>query len=252
MAIRDRMDKGETREEAERAALREFGKVVLVKEVTRDTWGLVWLERLRQDLRDSLRILRRNPLITAIAMFSLALKIGANTAIFSLLNALILRDLPVRDPGSLVQVTTSTRIQAESYFSLPMFHDLSQRQQVFSAVIGAWGSSVMTVTDNAVTFRGMVWAATGNLYNRRGDVPVVAVPVTTNPAIAFGTSVETRQNKQAGWRSNDPRAYDVLPDGRFISLSPTYGDGSATPPLSGEIRVVVNWFEELKRLAPAK
>jgi putative ABC transport system permease protein len=194
MAVRDRMDRGETREEAERAARREFGNVGLIKEVTRDTWGFSWLERLQQDLRDSLRILRRNPAITTLAVVSLALAIGANTAIFSLLNALVLRELPVRDPGSLVQVTTSTPTQTESYLTLPMFLDLSQRQQEFSAVIGSWGSSVMTVSDNGRTVRGLVWAATGNLHEELGLRPalgrlLVAGDMTLSPPAAEPVAV---------------------------------------------------------------
>ena len=80
--------------------------------------------------------------------------------------------------------------------------------------------------------------------------PTVSVPIATRPSVAFGTAVELPNVPRPGLLSTDVRGYDVLPDGRFISLSPLSGDGpnAASRP---EVRVVLNWFEELKRLAPS-
>jgi serine/threonine protein kinase len=98
-----------------------------------------------------------------------------------------------------------------------------------------------------------VWAPDGKsiFYVPGATRSTVRVPVTTRPAIAFGTPVELPRGPFPGLLSGETRGYDVLPDGRFVSLAPASGDGPASAS-SSEIRVVLNWFEKLKQLAPAK
>jgi putative ABC transport system permease protein len=102
LAVADRMARGETREQAEAAARRELGNEALVREVTREQWGWGSVERFLQDLRHGARLLRRAPGFAAVAIATLALGVGANTAILSVAWDILVRPLPYADAGRLV------------------------------------------------------------------------------------------------------------------------------------------------------
>jgi hypothetical protein len=159
MATNENIARGMPPDEARHAALRSFGGVTRTREVFRDAAGWPVLDALWQDLSYALRSCRRAPGLAFIAIVTLGLAIGANTAIFSLLNALVLRDLPVRDPGSLVQVSTTTRLQGGSNLTFPMFRELFRQQQVFSAVIGGSGNTVVTVNDSGTVMNRPIASA---------------------------------------------------------------------------------------------
>src|SRR5438132_5904066 len=104
LAADEQRRRGRSPEDAARAARLEFGGVAQAMEEVRDQRGLPWLENLARDIRYGMRSLAQSRAFTVVAVLTLALGIGANTAIFSLINAVLLRPLPFKDPGRLVMV----------------------------------------------------------------------------------------------------------------------------------------------------
>jgi predicted permease len=109
MLIEENMSRGMSFDEARRAARRSFGGVIQTKEAYRDQRGLPIVETIIQDLRYGLRMLRKNPAFTIVTILTLALGIGANTAIFSVLDAVMLQNLPVERPQQLVVVNWTSK-----------------------------------------------------------------------------------------------------------------------------------------------
>jgi putative ABC transport system permease protein len=138
-AIRDRIARGETPEEARANALREFGNVGLVKEVTRAMWGWASLERLGQDLRFGLRMLRKNPGFSLVAILTLALGVGANTAIFSVVNAVLLNPFAYPEAERIMFLSSSRLSEPDSSgaVSYPNFLDWQKQQTTFSHLAAA-------------------------------------------------------------------------------------------------------------------
>ena len=106
IAEQERLDRGEALGDAKRNALRELGNELLIKETTRDMWAWASLERLAKDMKYILRQIKRSPVFTATAVLTLALGLGGTTAIFSIVNGVLLQPLRFRDPGRIYLART--------------------------------------------------------------------------------------------------------------------------------------------------
>jgi len=139
MAANDRVDRGESAQNAQQAARREFGNVALVQQVTRDQWGTRLFEEFLQDLRYAARMLRKNPAFTLIAVLTLALGIGANTALFSVVNGVLLNPLPYPHPEQLVTIHESKPNFDRGSISYPNFRDWQKNNRTFASMAIARG-----------------------------------------------------------------------------------------------------------------
>jgi len=168
MAARERAEQGEDVKDAARAARREFGNVGLVKEVTRDVWGWIWLRDVADDARYGMRMLLKNPGFAIVAILSLALGVGATTAVFSVVYGVLVNPYPYANSDRMVHVTVHDNNGNRRFVFLngPQLQQLRQARSVESAA-GMEG-----------------W----NLTTTEGDLPedVQAVYLTSNAFIHFG------------------------------------------------------------------
>jgi predicted permease len=140
----EQIERGISAAEARYAAQRHFGNDLLLREESRDMWGWGWLDDLGKDIRYGLRMLRKNPGFTAVAVITLALGIGANTAIFTLVDAVMIKTLPVADPGQLYRLGDNnnccemTGTQNGGSFVLypyPLYQELRDHTPEFSELV---------------------------------------------------------------------------------------------------------------------
>jgi len=150
MQVEDNVHKGMSLEEARYAARRSFGGVDQIKEAYRDHRGVPVVETISQDVRFAIRVLRRSPVYTCVIVLTLAIGIGANTAIFSLVDAVLIKMLPVRSPEQLVAIDTFNQRGERNNFSYPLFEQLRDRTNTFNGVFAALdGTRRMDLIDPA-------------------------------------------------------------------------------------------------------
>jgi putative ABC transport system permease protein len=186
----DRRAGGLSAEQARAAAMRDFGNVLRVREATRDTWGWASAERLHQDVRSAVRTIRRDAGFAAVAVLTLALGIGATTAVMNVVHALLIRSLPLPDADRLVVLYATTPAR-DIFRDTTSFHDFS-----------AWKSQSHAFTD-AAAYRRDAINITGNpfpepLHGLRGTEALLNV-LGVRPQIG-------RTFDQAEQRANAPVA----------------------------------------------
>ena len=180
----DRQAGGLDPDAARAAARRQFGNATQIQENSRAAWGWTRIDSWRQDVRYGLRTLTANPGFTATAVLSLALGIGANTAIFSILNAVLLQSLPVEDPQRLVQVRPGD--DGDDEFTNPIWEQVRDRQQAFSGAL-AYASSRFDLADGGEShYAAGLWVS-GDFFRVLG-VPAIEGRVFTRDEDRRGTA----------------------------------------------------------------
>jgi len=216
MAVEDRVARGERRGEAERAVRREFGNLGAVKEVTREMWGGGWLERLAQDVRYGVRTLRRSPAFTVVAGLTLALGIGATTAMFTVVHAVLLRPLPYPRSDRLMLLAYDYR--NNPFIPMPgisdrQWVDARPRFRTFSRV-AATAQSPTTLTEAGDPIRLQGTTATAGLFETLGIAPALGRTFTLDDERVGGEPVVLLSD--ALWRER--LGADPAVVGRAITL----------------------------------
>jgi len=163
-------------DEARHAAIRKFGPVLNVKEDTRAVWGWIWFERLWQDIRIGYRMLRKNPGFTFVAVVSLAIGIGVNSAMFSFADAILLRPLTVLRPSEVVTVGTDSAggflTDRLSFVSYPDYLDFRKQSRSFDGLVAfSLATFGFRPQPDALPHMKMGMLVTGNFFRVLGVEP---------------------------------------------------------------------------------
>jgi putative ABC transport system permease protein len=215
MKAEENAEAGMRPEEARHAARRQFGNQTLLQEVSRDMWGFRYLETFAQDLRFCLRMMSKNPGFTAVAVLTLALGTGANTAMFSAVDAVLIRPLPYVDAGRLVMIWDDTGQTGESkFFSTPAEWQEWRRQNTVFTDIAATQPGNVTISSDGEPEELSGRKVTANLWTVLGARPLLG-RVFTEDEDTQGARVAVISH--ALWQRRFGASPDVL--GRKIMLN---------------------------------
>jgi predicted permease len=230
----ERMDDGLSPAEAQAAARRQLGRPLLaIKDEARDAWGWDAWDRLWQDLRAAWRVLRRNPAFTLVAVLSLAIGIGANSAIFTLVDLVALRTLPVSEPDRLVRVVHAGERGSSGSANVALFRTLRDGARAFSGVTIVKGESYkIRHGDRLDTVAGQ--AVSGSYYATLGVDALIGRTLTgsddANAAVdAKGSAEQAAVLGYAYWRRQFNGDPNVLGQTLVIDQHP-YTIVGVTPP----------------------
>jgi predicted permease len=162
--VRANIQAGMTPDEARYAAMRLVGPVAVYKEQCREARGTGWIENLARDLRYASRVLRRSPVFTVVAIVTLALGVGANTTIFTVINTILFRPLPVKEPQQLVFFNRGDNVN----MSYPDYRDFRDRNDVLSGMTAYRVIPMNMSVHGGKNFRIWGYEATGNYFDMLG------------------------------------------------------------------------------------
>jgi predicted permease len=175
MAAAERIERGENAANAEQEARREFGNIALVKDVAREAWGWVWLERLMQDLRYALRQMRKSPAFAATVIATLASGIAAPAAMFTVVDRVMLRPLPYKDADRLVDIST-VHLQPRNgaptpYLDIAEWRKWSKSFDGIAFYTNTMGMGRNFLEGKSSTEEVSLWHTSANLFSVLGVAP---------------------------------------------------------------------------------
>ena len=213
----DNIARGMSHEDARSAAIRKFGNITRVKEDVRGVWVPGWVDQLRQDARDAVRYVRRNPGFSFVIIVTLALGIGLTTAIYSVVNAVLLRPLAYQHPDRMVWLTTrSARSPAGPEIMNSIDFATWQSQSTSLAHMVAYGSVDSTLVAGGEASRIRIMNASDGFWQVSGAQPLLgALPTPQEPLVLALTHRVFREQFQS-----DPQIIGraVMVDGRQMTI----------------------------------
>jgi predicted permease len=207
---------GMSHEEARRCANLQFGGIESLKQQAREARRGDWLDGCYRDVLFTLRTLRKSPGFAAVAILTLALGIGANTALFSLLNGLVLRDLAVPHPEQLVRFGLHPPDEQYSALSLPIFQEIARRQTAFSKTFAWWGDAIANVETDGALSRANTWGVDGEFFSELAATPEIGRLFGSEEVNLDGTPEQIVVLGRGFWQRHYGGAADVL--GRTLKI----------------------------------
>jgi putative ABC transport system permease protein len=270
LAEREATEAGQSPKEARHAARREFGNIGVAEEVTRDAWGWRWMAEALQDVRYGVRNMLRTPGFTAVTILTLALGIGANTAIFSVVNAVLFRALPYRDAGRLVWATNFVPGQGQNLVFTDEYAAYRTQNHMFENIAAYSAAAEYTLTGAGAPQRLRGAQVTASFLDVLGVTPQLGrnfLPEEDRPAGSKAALLS-----YAIWKSNfgadsnvvgkvialDDTPYTVIgilrPDFEFLDntpadvLVPFQLADSSIQSVNGQVRVMIQPLSVVARL----
>jgi macrolide transport system ATP-binding/permease protein len=210
----EHLESGMTVDDARAAARRRFGNVTSLREKSRIAWGWEWFEHLVQDVRYGLRMLRKSPGFAAVAVFTLALGIGATVAIFAFADAALIKPLPYEDPNRLVGVTESIAMFPRANLSYPDYLDWEKLNTVFSSMDVWTGTGFLLATPSGKQ-TALGARVSDGFFRTLGITPMLGRNFVSGEDLL--AAPRTVMLSYEGWQKWFGRRTDVL--GQAITLS---------------------------------